>query len=150
MEEFKIDLFEDKTGIKFPKFYTLSKYECEFYYNKFCNIFKYKKENNENSIFEHIQNHGFFFPCNATSDAFSVRLLMDKTIEYVYVVWDEFQTIDRFIFDDINNYFNDIWYSITDDILMFNEDLKIIFLIRHDGVIFYNVSDCNINLHNCY
>mgnify|MGYP003289909368 FL=1 len=66
---------------------------------------------------------------------------MEKTNEYLYVVWDEFQTIDRFMFDDINNYFTDIWYSITDDILLFDKNLKIIFLIRHDGVIFYNISE---------
>ena len=45
------------------------------------------------------------------------------------------------MFDDINNYFTDIWYSITDDILLFDKNLKIIFLIRHDGVIFYNISE---------
>ena len=141
MEEFKIEIFEDKTGMKFPEFYTLSKYECEFYYYKFCNAFKYTKDSNEFSIFEYIQNTEIVFPCNASSDEFSLSLLMEKTNEYLYVVWDEFQTIDRFMFDDINNYFTDIWYSITDDILLFDKNLKIIFLIRHDGVIFYNISE---------
>lgn len=57
----------------------------------------------------------------------------------VYVNWDDFREVDEIGFDDITNYFSDIWYPSSDDIEIIDKDLKWIVSIDHMGGVSYLV-----------
>ena len=76
---------------------------------------------------------------NATDQAFKLRSLVKdldiETAENVYINWDQFDHVDKIRFADLADYFVYIWYSVSDDIEIFDDTLRWAIVIRHDGAV---------------
>lgn len=134
MDSFKITIFEDETQSKFPSFKTLSKKESESITRKLS-----LRYNLDISDFNKLQEAGQYIEnTDATSEDFSIKslnLLSDQS-DNIIVVWGYECPMDIFYYADFCDYFKYIWYPSSDDILITNESLNVLYLIRHDGVIF--------------
>jgi hypothetical protein len=58
-----------------------------------------------------------------------------KTPQQVYINWDRFDHVDQIAFIDLLEYFHYLWYSVSDDVEIFDDDLRWVALIRHDGAV---------------
>ena len=76
---------------------------------------------------------------DATDPVFDLRSLVKnldiETIEDVYINWDQFDHVDKIRFTDLADYFVYIWYSVSDDIEIFDDTLRWAIVIRHDGAV---------------
>ncbi|EDV00269.1 hypothetical protein BACCOP_02750 [Phocaeicola coprocola DSM 17136] len=139
MDDFKIDIFEQETGNSFPLFYTLNKKETCNLYNHFCDKMNIKELHV--SSFELFQRKGVpLNDFNALNEEFKFMNLLSflkVNCDFIFINWDNFQTIDKMCTQDFSNYFYDIWFPSSDDILLFSFYMDFIIMIRHDGVIYY-------------
>jgi len=62
--------------------------------------------------------------------AFNIEVTGD-----IYINWDRFDHVDKMRFTDLAQYFSYIWYSVSDDIEIFNPRLQWAILVRHDGAV---------------
>ncbi len=53
----------------------------------------------------------------------------------VFINWDKFDNIDEISFNDLDQYFYNIWFHSADNIDIFDDTYRWIVSIRHDGVI---------------
>ena len=65
-------------------------------------------------------------------------LLKDSGIKaplQVFINWDQFGHVDEIRFADFVKYFDYFWYSVSDDIEVFDDTFLWVVLIRHDGAV---------------
>ena len=138
MEKYKIDLFEKETGNLFPPILKLNKTDCNICYHHFQEMIHVYNSNV--SVFENFQSNALFIEkYNALDENFNILDVFTElklSSNVIYVDWDEFQTIDKFQTLDFSNYFSDIWFPSSDNIIIFPEDMTILIMIRHDGAIY--------------
>lgn len=134
MDSFKISIFENETQSKFPSFRTLSIKESNSIAKKLS-----LRYNLDISDFNKIQEAGQYIEdADATSEDFSINslnLLSDQS-DKIVIIWAYEYPMDVFNYTDFCNYFKYIWYPSSDDILITKESLNVLYLIRHDGIIF--------------
>lgn len=53
----------------------------------------------------------------------------------VYLNWYRFDRIDEMRFDDVNRYFDDLWYPHSDDLDIFDDTLSWLLSIHHTGAL---------------
>jgi|ERR1700674_1944993 hypothetical protein len=74
---------------------------------------------------------------DATEASFNLKsVVADLALEideYVYINWDRFDHLDRIRFTDLAEHFPYIWYSSSDDIEIYDDKLRWVIVIRHDG-----------------
>ena len=137
METFKISIFEKELRQKFPMFETLSIERSKAIIEKLSQLFRLNI-----SDFMKVQEAGQYVAnIDATTKDFSPSILFPPLQQptNILVIWNYESPIDVFRYQDFCRYFEYIWYQSADDILIINELLKVLFLIRHDGII-YQVS----------
>lgn len=137
MEDFKIDLFEEENEISFPKYITLKEVECIEIADKISNKYKFQSLLLENElskiqIYYDLQDVNVNFQLIEFLNKVSI-----KSNSKIYLNWYKFKEIDLMSLIDVNNYFYDIWYPISDDLDLFDESLDWMISIRHDGSIYY-------------
>lgn len=139
MEKFKINLFEKETGDLFPSFQELNKTDCNIFYHHFKE--KMLVYDFHLSVFDNFQSNTIFIEkYNALDEKFNILDVfteLNLSSNIIYIDWDEFHTIDKFQTYDFSEYFSDIWYPYSDNIIIFPQDMNIIIMIRHDGAIYY-------------
>lgn len=137
MEDFKKELFKKEYKKGFPYYFELGKEDCVEIKKRIIDKFKFKNENFENCLRE---NQFLLDYTNAEDDNFDFLSLLNnlnlKKEEYILINWISFENIDKFSINDFYKYFKDIWFPISDDIDVFNENLDWIISIRHDGAIY--------------
>ena len=76
---------------------------------------------------------------DATDSSFDLELVARDLnlgpINDVYINWDRFDHVDRMHFGDLAKYFKYVWYSVSDDIEIFDQTLRWVIVIRHDGAL---------------
>jgi len=138
MEDFKINFFKNEHKREFPCYTHLSKKECSIITERLLE--KYNLPD-INALLERIYaNEGFLFFIETESEFQFIEVLKNLSIEpleNVYINWYKFDNIDIIKLLDLNNYFFDIWFPISDDIDIFDESLSWIISVRHDGNVSY-------------
>ena len=142
MEKFKIDIFYNKyKKRKFPFFRKLSKNESGEILKKISVISGYDTNITPLEIVKNISEKSISLPLfNAENENFSLFSVFDflniKPKNEVFINWFRFDDIDKISFEDLNNYFGDIWYPGPDDIDIFDESFLWILSISHYGAVF--------------
>lgn len=139
MESFKIEHFtRDNPTKKFPAFSSLKPNKTKMLFDRLSDRIgeflppdQLVKKINEISI--------VLEKDNAENKNFILKEIFDKTginpQEKVYINWYQFDKIDEIGFDDLNSFFDDIWYPGSDDIDIFDKTFSWILSIYHNGSI---------------
>ena len=136
MDSFKIELLE-KEGKEFPFFLHLEDEDDLF------NIQQILLENFNyltiDELMEKLDTENIVTDYNASNDElfklFELFKFLDITPVNVFINWDKFENIDEISFNDLDEYFYDLWFQSADNIDIFDETYRWIVSIRHDGVI---------------
>lgn len=134
MELFKISIFEKEHKHKFPTFETLSIERSKVFIKRLSQLYRLNI-----SDFRNVQEAGQnVADTDATTRGFSPSILFSSLQQpnNIIVIWNNECSIDIFRYQEFCNYFEYIWYPASDDILITNETLNKLFLIRHDGIIY--------------
>ena len=136
MDSFKIELLE-KEGKEFPFFLHLTDEDDLF------NIQQILLENfnylSIDELMEKLDTENFVSDFNASNEAefslFELFKYLDIAPVNVFINWDKFENIDEISFNDLDEYFYDLWFHSADNIDIFDETYRWLVSIRHDGVI---------------
>ena len=141
MDSNKIELFQRTYNQekKFPPFKTLSKEEVNKEYRKFKSKTRY--DNSRNSLINYFEKNGNYINGqNALDENLNlVKFLNAYHIpmeKYVYLVWGDFESIDKMLFTDFVYYFDDIWFPIAENLAFYFKSFKYIIFIHHEGFIY--------------
>lgn len=136
MDKFKITLFENEFGRSFPSYKELPKEECQFLLKSVCKTYRIIETNFATQL-DSVQS--FYSDSNAVDEDFKLKnTLFNLGISFnstLFVNWFRFERIDAFYIDDLDEYFNNIWFHVADDIDLFDESLTWIVSIHHEGYI---------------
>lgn len=139
MEEFKIELFKKNYPTEeFPRFKILSFEEAREVFSKLSE--KMGDFLPSDQVAKKINAEGVWLQSyNAEDDGFTLKTVFDKIKitpkAKVYLNWHHFDNVDEIGFDDLNQYFDDIWYPSSDDIDIFDESFTWILSISHYGAV---------------
>lgn len=134
MEPFKISIFEKEHKQKFPMFWTLSIERSKVFMEELSQLYRLNI-----SDFRNVQENGKnVADLDATIKGFSPSVLFSPLQQpnNIFVIWSNEYPIDVFRYQDFCDYFEYVWYPVSDDILIINEIFDKLFLIRHDGIIY--------------
>ncbi len=134
MEPFKISIFKKEHKQNFPMFETLSIERSKVFIEELSRLYRINI-----SDFRIVQEEGkIVADLDATIKGFSPSVLFSPLQQpnYIIVIWSNESPIDVFRYQDFCDYFEYIWYPVSDDILIMNKLLDKLFLIRHDGIIY--------------
>ncbi|MGY2224951.1 hypothetical protein ACW9IK_19880 [Pseudomonas gingeri] len=140
MDLHKISNHKSETDGQFPAFEPIQGEELTTLKNKIYKIFSEKF--NINLPLDMVKTQEIVssrFPKNASEENFS----LSEAFEYfgthpkdqVYVNWGKFDDIDRMPTSDLIRAFSSVWYSESDDIEIFDEDLSWMVAVAHDGTV---------------
>lgn len=144
MEDFKILNFQSKSqGEVFPWFRSLNKSELERIAEKISLLMNEDVKGDLLELVMKVVERAAILPrFNAEDEGFALSSVLKELniipMEKVYVNWYRFDNIDEIRFQDLNNYFSDIWYPGPDDIDIFDESLSWILSISHNGEVLIN------------
>lgn len=135
MENFKIELFKNEHNIDFPNYVHLSEAECSLLIKKISKRYRMPIP----SLIEQLVSKQSFIENINAKDDFHLKDFLNKLsvnpMSKIYINWSRFNNIDLLNIDDLDKYFDDIWFPSSDDIDLFDESLDWIVSIRHDGII---------------
>jgi len=141
MEKYKITLFQQNYRRDFPYYKSLSRVECEVIRRKLYAKLSLSNESQGSLVLVNAlaKQQDFIQEANAEEEGFKLsECLKNLNITpptHVYVNGYQFDEIDEMQFEDLNQYFSDIWFPGADDIDIFNNSLDWVLSIRHDGVL---------------
>ena len=153
MESFKIEHFKKYNPTKdFPTFNTLTPVEAQEIYTRLsAEIGKIIPRDHLIKIINNLSTS--VKDVNTNNDEFLLESVFSRLNiqpnEKIYINWYQFDDIDEMRFDDLNKYFDDIWYPSSDDIDIFDSTFSWFLCISHDGNVKYlvDVSEVLISHH---
>jgi hypothetical protein len=135
MDKFKIDLFESEYKMSFPEYKTLTQPKCQRIVDKISK----KYSLNTSTIEKELSLKQVFYEKSNGAENFKlIEILSDlkiKPMKKIFINWFGFEKIDMFNIEDVDKYFDSIWFPGPDDIDLFDETLNWILAVRHDGCI---------------
>ena len=141
IEDFKLERFrEDHPGSKFPSVESLPESKRRQLKQELALRLGLPRETEALEVVKRLH-ESFVAPSSydATEAAFNLRSLVKdldlETPENVYINWDQFDHVDKIRFADLADYFVYIWYSVSDDIEIFDDTLRWAIAVRHDGAV---------------
>ncbi|RJQ56705.1 MAG: hypothetical protein C4526_01135 [Nitrospiraceae bacterium] len=140
MDNFKIKHFEkDNPSKKFPEIHSLSLQETESICQKLSEKLGLNSQDPK-FIIDVIDKKGVILKeFNANDDGFLLSAILShlsiQPRKNVYINWYRYDQIDEMTFDDLNNYFNYIWYPASDDIDIFDSSYSWIVTVSHEGYV---------------
>ncbi|TDQ12029.1 hypothetical protein [Pedobacter metabolipauper] len=135
MDDFKISLFESEYKKPFPVYRILDDASCRQLVNQLSSKYNLNVLNIDEEL---MLKQSLYADSNATEDFRLIRVLNSigiNPLSEVFINWYRFKRIDRFDLKDLDKYFDDIWFPVSDDIDLFDASLDWILSIRHDGCI---------------
>jgi hypothetical protein len=138
MDEFKVELFKKEYKGKVLNYISVSEINCKSIQDNISKRFNIDSK----SLFDFVEKlSAKQTPIEGVdaNEMFNLKdvlgdLLITPQLR-VYVNWYRFDEIDQFNIDDFEKYFDDIWFAGSDDIDIFDDSLKWILSIRHDGLV---------------
>lgn len=143
MDKIKVDNFlREYQGLQFPRYISLNNKECLRISQSLQISFGLKKIIDGLRLVKEFDSLAIPLNLNAdTTQDFSISKLLHSlkinANSEVYVNWYRFDKIDLLNLLDLNNFFNDLWYTNLDDIDIFDNSFEWILSINHDGYIKY-------------
>lgn len=142
MEKYKIqNFYNSKPNLRFPRFRTLSKKECQHIKKEIEIKFKI---NDDDDFLHNLHEKKKILDGKNTNSQSSVLLKILKILcpkvdgNKILINWDNFTDIDEIAIEDFINFFDDIWYPEVDDIEIFDLSLEWMIIIDHGGYIFFS------------
>lgn len=136
MDDFKVILFENKYKKSFPAYRELLTEECRHLLKSICKTYRISGEDFAMQL-DSMQS--VYSELNAADENFKLRntfLKLDVVFNStVFVNWFKFKKIDAFHIDDLDKYFDDIWFPVADDIDLFDASFRWVVSIHHEGYI---------------
>ena len=137
MDQIKLENFRKEHGFKLPIIRSLSAAEClEIRENL---LYKFSLQNIDE--FFKIDKFSRLDGFNADEENFDLNALFNElnvaTPNEICINFNKFENIDILRFDDLLNFFSDIWYPSLDDIEIFDINLSFIISVRHYGAIYH-------------
>ena len=145
MENFKIEHFEkDNPSKEFPWFKTLSSDEAKVVYEEISRKIGTNVDPDQLVIkIDEIGTPIKFF--NASNEDFALTKVFEtlniSPNENVFINWYRFDDIDEICLEDLNLYFDDVWYPGSDDIDIFDANFSWILSVSHSGDIKFLKTD---------
>nr|WP_321396301.1 hypothetical protein [uncultured Desulfobacter sp.] len=139
MEKFKIEHYEnDHPGETFPWHKALQSSTAKDFKDALSVKLGLEVDTtSENLIGIILEKSNLIQDAQADSENFSIsKILESRSIipeSNVYLNWYRFDEIDEIHFDNLNKYFDDIWYPGSDDIDIFDQTLSWILTVLHNG-----------------
>ena len=137
MDQIKLENFRKEYGIKMPIIRSLSLGECLKLREKLLHKFSLNNIDEFFKIDKFSKLDGF----NADEKNFDLKTAFSElsiaTPNEICINFNKFENIDILRFDDLLNFFSDIWYPSLDDIEIFDINLSFIISVRHYGAIYY-------------
>ncbi len=138
MEKFKIELYEKENNKDFPQYESLSESECQSIQDNIRKKLFISNNANLLDVVKQLSRMQKHIPdVNAKDENFALSEILLRlgieTKKSIYLNWYRFDEIDQFNLNDLVQNFDDIWFSGTDDIDLFDESLNWVLSIRHDG-----------------
>ncbi len=139
MEKFKIEHYErDNSENQFPWYRTLQSSTADNIKDTLSLKLGLKADSTSEKLVRVIlENSKLLKVIRADSKNFSIAEIL-KSINIipeknVYLNWYRFDEIDEVHFEDLDKYFDDIWYPDSDDIDIFDQTFSWILTVLHNG-----------------
>ena len=137
MDQIKLENFRKEYGFEMPIFRSLPAGECL----KIRENLLHKFSLNDVDEFFKIDKFSKLDGFNADEKNFDLKTAFSElsiaTPNEICINFNKFENIDILRFDDLLNFFSDIWYPSLDDIEIFDINLSFIISVRHYGAIYY-------------
>lgn len=135
MEQYKIEIYEEETGKKFPETFQLEKAECNIVIKNIAHITNFKVAEN---IFSALTENLNYYDIDDDLEITDVINNVNFKDKFINIIWRENQ-INRVSIDFLEQYWNFIWYPTSDEavILFFPISEKIVMLTDFNRV-YYN------------
>lgn len=127
-------------GVRVPDCYTLSPSESDEIRRRLRERLQIPESSDGLAILQKlVERASLHTKANALDDSFNLSDVMAslgvQPKVQVYVNWYRFDAIDRMAYDDVVQYFDDIWYPSSDDIEVFDSSLSWVLSVSHDGAV---------------
>ncbi|WP_148801964.1 heat-shock protein [Campylobacter concisus] len=137
MDQIKLENFRKEYGFEMPIFRSLPAGECL----KIRENLLHKFSLNDVDEFFKIDKFSKLDGFNADEKNFDLKTAFSElsiaTPNEICINFNKFENIDILRFDDLLNFFSDIWYPSLDDIEIFDINLSFIISVRHYGAIYH-------------
>jgi hypothetical protein len=142
MQQVKMDNFRPDPGQAFPPFRALSRAECRVLRDRIASKVGVPATASEAELVRRIDDlAGQQIAPPAVDPEFNLgRALMKAGVtssETIFLNWYRYDDVDEMRLADVTKFFEDIWYPSSDDLDIFDESLRWILSIRHDGEVKY-------------
>jgi hypothetical protein len=142
IEDFKIERFKiDFPDAEFPVVHALPSEKCVDLKRKLAEKLGLATNVAPVQLLEtlynsfHIEQAGFV----TTDPGFNLDTLLTesgvRTPQQVCINWNQFDHVDEIKLTDLVKYFHYFWYPSSDDIEIFDNTLRWVTLVRHDGAV---------------
>ena len=136
MDSFKIELLE-KNGVEFPFFLHLE--DDDDLFNMQQILLENFNHLTIDEFMEKLDMENVVADFNASNESefnlFELFKFLGIPPVNVFINWGKFDNIDEISFNDLGQYFYDLWFHSADNIDIFDDTYRWIVSIRHDGVI---------------
>jgi hypothetical protein len=138
MHSSKISNFvQSHSGTSFPQFRSLTADEC-IEIRRILSQRIGSSDHDGLTLLKALESSGELVPdSNAESPSFNLRavLLGEEIVpgKLVYLNWYRLDEIDEIQFDDVSQFFDDIWYPGSDDLEVLDRNLNWILFVHHTG-----------------
>ena len=147
MKNFKISHFvQEYPGQSFPWFRTLSAGEARQIRRRLAEKLGISPDIDALALTERLLKRTL--PCgepNAEDDAFHLQETVARVgiipLKTVYVNWYRYDQIDEMYFEELAQYFDNIWYPSSDDIELFDSTCSWLIAISHNGDVLFTRLD---------
>lgn len=141
MDEMKIKHFKrDYQNLDFPLFFPLGTEQMQQIRRNLCEKTGISKSSGNLELLKSVYSRASKIEFNALDEGFELKKVFQsidlEQEEYVYINWYRFDNIDQMRFDDLNKYFDDVWYPSSDDISIFDSKFSWILFISHSGDVY--------------
>ncbi|MDB5156581.1 MAG: hypothetical protein JWR50_1288 [Mucilaginibacter sp.] len=137
MDEFKKELFEKEHLANFPKYETLNNSESQKILDDLSKKYNIDSSNFAKELAGRQSSYDSLH--NDSLDGFELRVTLAnigiEPLNQIFINWNNFEDLDVFDTDDLDKYFNDIWFPVSDDINLFDKSMNWILSISHYGAI---------------
>ena len=137
MDEFKKELFEKEHSVNFPKYKTLNNFESQKILDDLSKKYNIDASNFAKELVGRQSSYDSLY--NDSLDGFELRVTLAnigiEPFNQIFINWNKFEVLDVFDTDDLDKYFDDIWFPVSDDIDLFDKSMDWILSISHYGTV---------------
>ena len=138
MDDVKINNFiRDNPDETFPKCKTLSSAECMAVRQHVTNLLRLPSDVDGLQLVNAIRQKATVVPgVDANTEAFNLKQLPIPLHDSVYLNWKRFDSVDCMRVEDVNRWFEYLWYPAADDLDIVDSRFEWIVSVAHSGEVY--------------